>query len=227
MRLEIALVGMPINIADMTTEKLHTSIGRDSRGTGSVHIFSAEDDAAIRKMLKLPQECKGTFMEQFNEFQNKVMQTAVNAMQQFDPQKFSEQLINMQDNIMKGMDVLLNLKPEDVASDTLEKDVVLTVGKMRLFHYKPLAPARKRIKTPLMITYALVNRQYMMDLQPDRSVIKSFLEAGLDVYIIDWGYPTAEDMYLTMDDYINWYMDEAVDAIRKETGKDAINLLGV
>ena len=68
MRLEIALVGMPINIADMTTEKLHTSVGRDLRGTGSVHIFSAEDDAAIRKMLKLPQECKGTFMEQFNEF---------------------------------------------------------------------------------------------------------------------------------------------------------------
>ena len=68
MRLEIALVGMPINIADMTTEKLHTSVGRDSRGTGSVHIFSADDDAAIRKMLKLPQECKGTFMEQFNEF---------------------------------------------------------------------------------------------------------------------------------------------------------------
>ena len=166
-------------------------------------------------------------MEQFTEFQNKVMQTAVNAMQQFDPQKFSEQLITMQDNIMKGMDVLLNLKPEDVASDTLEKDVVVTVGKMRLFPYKPLAPARKRIKTPLLITYALVNRQYMMDLQPDRSVIKSFLEAGLDVYIIDWGYPTAEDMYLTMDDYINWYMDEAVDAIRKETGKDAINLLGV
>lgn len=68
MRLEIALVGMPINIADMTTEKLHTSVGRDSRGAGSVHIFSADDDAAIRKMLKLPQECKGTFIEQYNEF---------------------------------------------------------------------------------------------------------------------------------------------------------------
>lgn len=68
MRLEIALVGMPINIADMTTEKLHTSVGRNSRGTGSVHIFSADDDAAIRKMLMLPQECEGTFMEQFNEF---------------------------------------------------------------------------------------------------------------------------------------------------------------
>ena len=166
-------------------------------------------------------------IEQYTEFQKGMMQSAMNAMQQFDPQKYSEQMIGMQDNIMKGMEVMLNLKPEDTASDTLEKDCVLKIGKMRLFHYKPLAPARKRSKTPMMITYALVNRQYMMDLQPDRSLIKSFLEAGLDVYIIDWGYPTGEDMYLTLDDHINWYMDDAVDFIRKESGKDAITLLGV
>ena len=68
MRLEIALVGLPGNIADMTTEKLHTSVSRDSRSTGSVHIFSSDDDAAIRKMLMLPQGCEGTFMDQYNEF---------------------------------------------------------------------------------------------------------------------------------------------------------------
>ena len=68
MRLEIALVGLPGNIADMTTEKLHTSVGSNSRGTGSIHIFSADDDAAIRKMLMLPQECDGTFLPQLNEF---------------------------------------------------------------------------------------------------------------------------------------------------------------
>ena len=67
----------------------------------------------------------------------------------------------------------------------------------------------------------------MLDLQPDRSVIKSFLDAGLDVYIIDWGYPTAEDMYLTLDDHINWYLDECVDFVRKDTKKDQINILGI
>ena len=167
------------------------------------------------------------FQEQAVEFQQKVMETAANAMKNFDPQKFTDEVFTMQDNMLKGMDVLLNIKPEDVASDTLEKDVVLSIGKMRLFHYKPLVAARKRVKTPMMITYALVNRQYMMDLQPDRSLIKSFLEAGLDVYIVDWGYPTGEDMYMTLDDHINWYMDDAVDYIRKESGKDAITLLGV
>ena len=66
-----------------------------------------------------------------------------------------------------------------------------------------------------------------MDIQPDRSVIKSFLDGGMDVYVIDWGYPTAEDMYMSMDDYINWYMGDCVDYIRKTHSVDAINLLGV
>lgn len=166
-------------------------------------------------------------MRQFGEFQQNLMNSATAAVQQFDPQKFVDQMVTMQDNVMKGIDILANMKPEDAASDQTEKEVVLTIGKMQLFHYKPVVSARKLVKVPLLITYALVNRQYMMDLQPDRSVIKAYLEAGLDVYVIDWGYPTAEDMYMTMDDYINWYMDDCVDYIRKVSKKDKINILGV
>ena len=46
---------------------------------------------------------------------------------------------------------------------------------------------------PLVICYALVNRPYMMDLQPDRSLIRGLLARGLDVYLVDWGYPDADD----------------------------------
>lgn len=166
-------------------------------------------------------------LAQYQEFQNKWAESAAEIAEQFDPAKFMEQLNKTQDNFMKGMKVLIDLKPEDIESDQLEKDVVFTIGKMKLLHYKPTVSARRQVKVPLMITYALVNRQYMMDLQPDRSTIKSFLDAGLDVYMIDWGYPTAEDMYLTLDDVINWYMDDCVDFIRKETKQDKINLLGV
>lgn len=166
-------------------------------------------------------------MAQYQEFQNKWVESAVQIADQFNPEKFMAQLNQTQENLMKGMQILLELKPEDIESDQLEKDVVFTIGKMKLLHYKPTVSARRQVKVPLMITYALVNRQYMMDLQPDRSTIKSFLDAGLDVYMIDWGYPTAEDMYLTLDDVINWYMDDCVDFIRKETKMDKINLLGV
>ena len=166
-------------------------------------------------------------LERYSEYQQNWTETAVKLAEQFDPQKYMEQMTEMQDNLISGMKTLINLKPEDAQSDMLDKDVVLEIGKMKLFHYKATVSARKQIKVPLLISYALVNRQYMMDIQPDRSVLKSFLDGGLDVWVIDWGYPTAEDMYMTMDDYINWYMDECVDYIRKATGKNQINMLGV
>ena len=166
-------------------------------------------------------------LAQYQEMQKIWMENAVALTEKFDPAKYMEQMQTMQENVINGMQTLLSLTPEDVASDQLEKEEVLRIGKMRLFHYAATVPARKKVKTPLLITYALVNRQYMLDLQPDRSVIKSFLDAGLDVYIIDWGYPTAEDMYLTLDDHINWYLDECVDFVRKDTKKDQINILGI
>jgi polyhydroxyalkanoate synthase len=166
-------------------------------------------------------------LKEFEEAQKNWMDNAVALAGQFDPQKYIEQMNDMQDNILEGYNTLLSLKPEDIAMDQLDKEVVLSIGKMTLLHYVPTVAASKRVKTPLLISYALVNRQYMMDLQPDRSVFKSFLDAGLDLYVIDWGYPTAEDMYLTLDDHINWYMDECVDFIREETKKDKINILGV
>jgi polyhydroxyalkanoate synthase len=166
-------------------------------------------------------------LEQYQEIQKSWVDNAVALTAQFDPAKYMEQMNEMQENVINGMNTLLSLKPEDVESDQLDKEVVYTIGKMKLYHYAPTVPARRQVKVPLLITYALVNRQYMMDLQPDRSVFKSFLDAGLDLYVIDWGYPTAEDMYLTLDDYINWYIDDCVDFIRNESGKDKINILGV
>lgn len=166
-------------------------------------------------------------LQQFAEFQTNMTNSVMKIFEQFDLQKSITEMTTYQDKLTKGIKILMDMKSEDAASDLLEKEEVLRIGKMRLFHYKPVVTGKKLVKTPLLITYALVNRQYMMDIQPDRSVIKSFLEGGLDVYVIDWGYPTAEDMYMSMDDYINWYMDDCVDYIRKAHKTDKVNLLGV
>jgi polyhydroxyalkanoate synthase len=79
----------------------------------------------------------------------------------------------------------------------------------------------------VLIVYALVNRPYMTDIQEDRSTVKGLLNEGLDVYLIDWGYPDLADQCLTMDDYINGYLDRCVDVIRKRHGMDKINMLGI
>ncbi len=166
-------------------------------------------------------------MDDFFAYQKKLADTIAEYIPQMDINANMSKMVEYQEKVINGIKVMMNLKPEDVASDTLEKDVVYSDGKMRLLHYKPLVSSRKLSKVPTLITYALVNRQYMMDIQPDRSVLKSFLESGMDVYVIDWGYPTGEDMYLTLDDHINWYMDDCVEYIRKASGQPKINLLGI
>jgi polyhydroxyalkanoate synthase len=67
----------------------------------------------------------------------------------------------------------------------------------------------------------------MLDLQPGRSVVESLLSRGVDVYMIDWGYPTRKDKFLTIDDHVNGYMDTMVDFIRKKHRLEKINLMGI
>ncbi len=67
----------------------------------------------------------------------------------------------------------------------------------------------------------------MLDLQPDRSVVKTFLEGGIDLYMVDWGYPKRKDHFLTIDDHVNGYMNNIVDFIRKKHNVPKINLMGI
>ena len=80
---------------------------------------------------------------------------------------------------------------------------------------------------PIVICYALVNRPYMMDLQPDRSLIRGLLASGLDVYLVDWGYPDREDSALSLDDYVIRYLGACIDHVRQAHGIPSVNLLGV
>jgi polyhydroxyalkanoate synthase subunit PhaC len=105
------------------------------------------------------------------------------------------------------------------------KHAVFSRDKLTLYRFEPLArPAGLR---PVLICYALVNRPYMMDLQEDRSLIRALLKAGLDVYLIDWGYPDGADRFLGLDDYINDYLDRCVQRILDAYDIDSVNLLGV
>ena len=106
-------------------------------------------------------------------------------------------------------------------------DVIYQEDKMRLLHYRPVRPANEIHPPAVLIIYALINRYIMLDLQPGRSFVQNLLNAGLDVYLIDWGYPNAFDRFLNIDDYINHYMDTAVDRIRHRIQHKEINLMGV
>jgi polyhydroxyalkanoate synthase len=78
---------------------------------------------------------------------------------------------------------------------------------------------------PLLIVYALVNRPTVLDLEPERSLIRGLLQAGLDVYLLEWGDPARADRDTTLADYVCRRLDRAVRRIRTE--HDALDLLGV
>lgn len=108
------------------------------------------------------------------------------------------------------------------------KDEIYREDKLVLYRYRPLEEAsRARVRTPLLICYALVNRPYMMDLQPDRSLIRGLLARGVDVYLIDWGYPDGADRFLEVQDYVLRYLPNCIEAVCKESGESQVNLLGV
>ena len=102
---------------------------------------------------------------------------------------------------------------------------VLRQDKTVLWRYEPVAPDAGL--PPLVICYALVNRPYMLDLQPDRSLIRGLLARGLDVYLVDWGYPDRGDSRLALDDYVNRYLGACLDHVRRAQGGASVNLLGV
>lgn len=144
---------------------------------------------------------------------------------QIDPEEAVRELVDMNQKVVKGLDVLSNISEDDIVVGCSEKEAVYQEDKMVLYHYKPLV--EKPFKIPVLIVYALVNRPYMVDLQENRSLVRNLLNLGLDVYIIDWGYPTRSDRWITLDDYINSYIDNSVDYIREAHGLDKINILGV
>ena len=129
----------------------------------------------------------------------------------------------VQQKLLKGFENLINIK--DVETGVTPKELVYQEDKVQLFHYDPGSKAVCPV--PLVVVYALVNRQYMMDIQDDLSLFRKLLDQGLDLYVIDWGYPTKIDKYLTMEDYILGYMDNIVDFVREKTGSDKVNLLGI
>ena len=123
----------------------------------------------------------------------------------------------------KASDVLLDSLDTAIASTPY--DVVYEEDRVKLKYYRP--PAETQVKTPLLVVYALINRETMLDLQPGRSVVQSFLNQGIDLYMIDWGYPTRKDRFLTIDDHVNGYMDNVIDYIRDKHKVPNVNLMGI
>lgn len=149
----------------------------------------------------------------------------IDPKQKFDRilKEFGEEAEEFQARAQRVVDLIGKPLKTEIGSTPYE--VVYEEDRIRLKHYK--AKGDRKIRTPLLVVYALINRETMLDLQPGRSVVQSFLNAGIDLYMIDWGYPTRKDRFLTIEDHVCGYMDNVVEFIRRRSGSDQVNLMGI
>jgi polyhydroxyalkanoate synthase len=112
----------------------------------------------------------------------------------------------------------------DTRVGTTPCDLVLAEGPRKVLRYRRQYAARHA--EPVLFCYALVNRPYILDLQPGKSVVEHYLNRGFDVYLIDWGVPLDTDRDLSLEHYVCDFLKHAVEVVLGARGEKTLHLVG-
>lgn len=104
-------------------------------------------------------------------------------------------------------------------------DVVHRENKWRLLRYRP-RQSGLAFRTPLLLVPSLINRHYVLDLMPGKSLAEYLVAQGHDLFVIDWGTPEAEDRFLTFDELCDDYLGRAVRIAGRAGPSGKAHLLG-
>ena len=107
----------------------------------------------------------------------------------FNTAEINEELVSVSEKIAKGYKTLEEIGEVEVG--TTPKELVWSMDKIKMYHYLRDTPAK--CTTPVLVSFAMLNRHDVLDLQPDRSLVKKLVDEGLDVYIMDWGYHNKQE----------------------------------
>ena len=113
--------------------------------------------------------------------------------------------------------------PEESPSPRLQ---VWARDKARLYRYLPTQEPAEIRATPILFVMSLVTTAKVFDLQEDNSLVRRFLDAGHDVYLLDWGVPDAVESRNTLETYCDEYIPRAVRAVMDESGSEDVNIFG-
>jgi polyhydroxyalkanoate synthase len=111
----------------------------------------------------------------------------------------------------------------DTANRTPSK-IIPMKGDFEVHHYKTSLPPK--FKTPILVVGSLINRHYILDLLPERSIIRHFQQLGFDVYATDWRMPIIKDKNMSLESYAHDYLEKAVDKVEEVTGSRNVTLFG-
>ena len=107
---------------------------------------------------------------------------------------------------------------------TTEGAVVFENELFQLLEYKPLTA--KVFERPFLVVPPCINKFYILDLQPENSVIRHLVEQGHRTFVVSWRNPDDSLADKTWDDYIADGALKAIDVVQEITGAPQINALG-
>ncbi|MBX7540482.1 PHA/PHB synthase family protein [Qipengyuania sphaerica] len=123
----------------------------------------------------------------------------------------------------KGMVSQVDKKPfklgENIA--TSKGDVVLRTEMMELVHYAPTTD--EVYEVPQLTIPPQINKMYINDLSPEKSVVKYQVDNGIQTFVISWKNPSKDQGHWDMADYVN-SCREAMEAVSKITGSKKVNV---
>ena len=150
-----------------------------------------------------------------------------------NPEVLRETLASNADNLVKGMEFLLQdmsrssdllkISQTDTTAFEVGRNLAVTPGKivfqneiLQLIQY---APATEKVREiPLLIVPPWINKYYILDLTPPKSLIKYIVDQGFTVFIISWVNPNEKLAHKTFEDYMQEGILCAADAVERETG---------
>ncbi|MGS0740598.1 class I poly(R)-hydroxyalkanoic acid synthase [Glaciimonas sp. GG7] len=141
------------------------------------------------------------------------------------------------ESLSRGMTHLLadmqkrKISQTDEAAFEIGKDVATTEGAVvfenalfQLIQYKPLTKTVHQ--RPLLIMPPCINKFYIMDLQPQNSLVRYAVEQGHTVFLMSWCNADASHAHTTWDQYIEDGGVKALHVVQAISGQDKVNALG-
>lgn len=135
-------------------------------------------------------------------------------------------LRNMLEDLTRG-----KISQTDESAFEVGRNVAVTEGAVvyeneyfQLLQYKPLTA--KVHARPLLMVPPCINKYYILDLQPESSLVRHIVEQGHTVFLVSWRNPDASMAARTWDDYIEHGAIRAIEVSRAISGQDRINVLG-
>jgi polyhydroxyalkanoate synthase len=133
---------------------------------------------------------------------------------------------NLLQDIQKGSVSMTDESVFDVGQNiaTTEGAVVFENDFFQLIEYKPLTA--KVYEKPFLLVPPCINKFYILDLQPENSLIRYAVAQGHRTFVVSWRNPDASMSKASWDDYVEQAAIKAISVTQEITGADSINALG-